>query len=106
MQISILAAGFTMGEADRLRRLIAAWKRKGGLQQSYDKIVNGMTDRGWDEDFAKSIFEQLSGTGEWQRNRNIRNLIAHRLADLSPLLGRLAASAESRDFRWRTVWTA
>ncbi|WP_304308319.1 error-prone DNA polymerase [Pseudacidovorax intermedius] len=65
MQISILAAGFTPGEADGLRRSMAAWKRKGGLQQYYDKIVNGMTDRGYDEAFAKSIFEQIKGFSEY-----------------------------------------
>jgi error-prone DNA polymerase len=65
MQISILAAGFTPGEADALRRSMAAWKRKGGLQQYHDKIVNGMTARGYDEAFAKSIFEQIKGFSEY-----------------------------------------
>ena len=65
MQISILAAGFTPGEADGLRRAMAAWKRKGGLEKYYDKIVGGMTARGYDEAFAQNIFEQIKGFGEY-----------------------------------------
>lgn len=65
MQVAILAAGFTPGEADQLRRSMAAWKRKGGLQQYYDKIVGGMTSRGYEEDFAKAIFEQIKGFSEY-----------------------------------------
>lgn len=65
MQISILAAGFTPGEADGLRRAMAAWKRKGGLERYYDKIVNGMADRGYEKAFAEAIFEQIKGFGEY-----------------------------------------
>jgi error-prone DNA polymerase len=65
MQISILAAGFTPGEADALRRAMAAWKRKGGLERYYDKIVNGMTERGYEKAFAEAIFEQIKGFGEY-----------------------------------------
>ena len=65
MQISILAAGFTPGEADGLRRAMAAWKRKGGLEKYYDKIVNGMTDRGYERAFAEAIFEQIKGFSEY-----------------------------------------
>ncbi|MDB5956447.1 MAG: error-prone polymerase, DnaE-like protein [Ramlibacter sp.] len=65
MQISMLAAGFTPGEADGLRRAMAAWKRTGGLEKYYDRIVNGMTSRGYQESFAKSIFEQIKGFSEY-----------------------------------------
>jgi len=65
MQISILAAGFTPGEADGLRRAMAAWKRKGGLEKYYDRIVNGMTSRGYDKAFALQIFEQIKGFSEY-----------------------------------------
>ena len=65
MQVAILAAGFTPGEADQLRRSMAAWKRKGGLQKYHDKIVNGMTERGYEEAFAKQIFEQIKGFSEY-----------------------------------------
>jgi error-prone DNA polymerase len=65
MQVAILAAGFTAGEADQLRRSMAAWKRKGGLQKYYDKIVTGMTDRGYEKAFAEQIFEQIRGFSEY-----------------------------------------
>ena len=65
MQISILAAGFTPGEADGLRRAMAAWKRKGGLEKYHAKIVDGMTARGYDEAFAAAIFEQIKGFSEY-----------------------------------------
>lgn len=65
MQISILAAGFTPGEADGLRRAMAAWRRKGGLERYYDKIVHGMTSRGYEEGFAGAIFEQIKGFSEY-----------------------------------------
>ena len=65
MQVSILAAGFTPGEADGLRRAMAAWKRKGGLERYYSKIVDGMTSRGYEEAFAKQIFEQIKGFSEY-----------------------------------------
>jgi error-prone DNA polymerase len=65
MQISILAAGFTPGEADGLRRSMAAWKRKGGLAHYHAKIVDGMTSRGYEEGFAKAIFEQIKGFSEY-----------------------------------------
>ena len=65
MQISILAAGFTPGEADGLRRAMAAWKRKGGLEHYHDRIVDGMTQRGYDKAFAVAIFEQIKGFSEY-----------------------------------------
>jgi error-prone DNA polymerase len=65
MQISILAAGFTPGEADGLRRAMAAWKRQGNLQAYYDRLVGGMTARGYDLAFARSIFEQVRGFSEY-----------------------------------------
>ncbi|MGF6923116.1 DNA polymerase III alpha subunit [Paraburkholderia sp. 40] len=65
MQVAILAAGFTAGEADRLRRAMAAWKRKGGLENYYDRIINGMLERGYDQIFAEGIFEQIKGFGEY-----------------------------------------
>jgi error-prone DNA polymerase len=65
MQVAILAAGFTPGEADQLRRAMAAWKRKGGLEKYYDRIVNGMQERGYEHSFAEAIFEQIKGFGEY-----------------------------------------
>jgi len=65
MQVSILAAGFTPGEADGLRRAMAAWKRKGGLEKYHDRIVEGMTARGYTKEFAEQIFEQIKGFSEY-----------------------------------------
>jgi error-prone DNA polymerase len=65
MQIAMLAAGFTAGEADELRRSMAAWRRKGGLGKFYDKIIDGMTSRGYDREFAEQIFKQIQGFGEY-----------------------------------------
>ena len=65
MQVAILAAGFTPGEADQLRRAMAAWKRKGGLEKYYDRIVNGMLERNYERAFADNIFEQIKGFGEY-----------------------------------------
>jgi len=65
MQIAMIAADFTAGDADQLRRSMAAWKRKGGLQHYYDKIVKGMTKNGYDLAFAEQIFAQIQGFGEY-----------------------------------------
>jgi len=65
MQISMIAAGFTPGEADGLRRAMAAWKRKGGLEKYYGKIVDGMLARGYDQSFAESTFQQIRGFSEY-----------------------------------------
>ncbi|MFL6673056.1 MAG: error-prone DNA polymerase [Massilia sp.] len=65
MQVAILGAGFTPGEADQLRRAMAAWKRKGGMEQYYDRIVRGMLERGYELAFAEAIFSQIQGFGEY-----------------------------------------
>jgi error-prone DNA polymerase len=65
MQIAMVAAGFSGGEADDLRRSMAAWKRKGGVQKFHDKLINGMLERGYEEEFAKRIFKQIEGFGEY-----------------------------------------
>ena len=65
MQIAMVAAGFTAGEADGLRRAMAAWKRKGGLDRYYEKIVDGMTSRGYAPEFAEGIFKQIHGFSEY-----------------------------------------
>lgn len=65
MQISMIAAGFTPGEADGLRRAMAAWKRKGGLDRYYSKLVDGMTSRGYTSEFAESIYKQIHGFSEY-----------------------------------------
>jgi len=65
MQLAVVAAGFTPGEADRLRRAMAAWKRRGGLSPFKEKLINGMRERGYSEDFARQIFKQIKGFGEY-----------------------------------------
>ncbi len=65
MQLAVVAAGFTPGEADRLRRAMAAWKRRGGLGPFEDKLINGMRERGYAEEFARQIFRQIEGFGEY-----------------------------------------
>ena len=65
MQIAMIAAGFTGGEADDLRRSMAAWRRKGGIEKYYAKIVDGMTTRGYERAFAEAIFEQIKGFSEY-----------------------------------------
>ncbi|WP_413893577.1 error-prone DNA polymerase [Candidatus Skiveiella danica] len=65
MQIAMLAAGFSAGEADSLRRSMAAWKRKGGVHKFHERIVGGMVERGYTEAFAQGIFRQIEGFGEY-----------------------------------------
>jgi error-prone DNA polymerase len=66
MALAVVAAGFTPGEADNLRRAMAAWKRKGDLMKRYgEKLVAGMIDNGYDEEFAARIFRQLEGFSEY-----------------------------------------
>ncbi|GAP36874.1 error-prone DNA polymerase [Piscinibacter sakaiensis] len=65
MQIAILAADFTPGEADQLRRAMAAWKRKGGLGPFHERLVGRMKAKGYAADFAERIFRQIEGFGEY-----------------------------------------
>jgi error-prone DNA polymerase len=65
MQIAVLAAGFTPGEADQLRRAMAAWKRKGGVDKFHHKVVQGMLANGYTAEFAEAIFRQIEGFGEY-----------------------------------------
>jgi error-prone DNA polymerase len=65
MQLAIVAAGFSPGEADGLRRAMAAWKRKGGLEPFQRKLIDGMRGKGYAESFANQIFNQILGFGEY-----------------------------------------
>ncbi|MCS4504650.1 error-prone DNA polymerase [Arhodomonas aquaeolei] len=65
MQLAVVAAGFTPGEADGLRRSMAAWRRKGGLGPFRERLVEGMRERGYDVDFAERVFQQILGFGEY-----------------------------------------
>ncbi len=67
MSLAVVAAGFSPGEADQLRRAIAAWKSRGKsrINQLHDRFVNGMIERGYPPDFAERCFEQIKGFGDY-----------------------------------------
>ena len=65
MQLAVVAAGFTPGESDQLRRSMAAWKRKGGLEHLEKRLLDGMRANGYDDQFAKQIYQQILGFGEY-----------------------------------------
>ncbi len=65
MELAVVAAGFTPGEADNLRRSMAAWRRKGGLEHFYSRLIGGMLGRGYTREFAEQIYQQILGFGEY-----------------------------------------
>ncbi|MCF2489438.1 error-prone DNA polymerase [Dyadobacter sp. CY347] len=65
MKIAIVAAGFTPAEADELRRSMATFKVKGMVTRFEQKLVAGMTARGYTEEFALRVFRQLEGFGSY-----------------------------------------
>jgi error-prone DNA polymerase len=65
MQLAIVAAGFSPGEADRLRRAMAAWKKRGGLEPFEKRLKDGMRERGYTAEFADQIYRQILGFGEY-----------------------------------------
>ncbi len=65
MQIAMVAGGFSPGEADALRRAMAAWKKKGGLEPFRERLKNGMLERGYEPAFADQLFEQIKGFGSY-----------------------------------------
>jgi len=65
IKLAMVAAGFTGGEADQLRRAMASWKKNGKLLQFKTKLVNGMKERGYKVEFAEQIFNQILGFGEY-----------------------------------------
>ena len=65
MQLAILAADFTPGEADSLRRAMAAWKRKGGIGPFHERLVGRMVAKGYTAEYAERIFKQIEGFGEY-----------------------------------------
>jgi len=65
MQLAIVAAGFSPGEADRLRRAMGAWKRSGGIEHFKQKLLGGMAANGYADEFAQRIYRQMLGFGEY-----------------------------------------
>ncbi len=65
MQLAVVAAGFTPGESDALRRAMAAWRRKGGLEPFERRLKEGMRKRGYPPEFAEGVYRQILGFGEY-----------------------------------------
>ncbi len=65
MKLAVVAAGFTAGEADQLRRAMGVWRRRGVMEPFRQKMLAGMLSRGYDEVFANRIYEQIQGFGEY-----------------------------------------
>ncbi|WP_105199730.1 error-prone DNA polymerase [Pseudoalteromonas sp. T1lg10] len=65
IKVAMVAAGFSGGEADQLRRAMAKWKRDGELTQFKQKLIDGMLQRGYDYQYAERIYQQICGFGEY-----------------------------------------
>ena len=65
IKLAMVAAGFSPGEADRLRRSMAAFRRRGGIDRFETRLIEGMRARGYSETFARQIFRQIEGFGEY-----------------------------------------
>src|SRR5205814_5827008 len=64
MQLAMVAADYTPGEADQLRRDMAAWRKSGRIERHRERLVRRMTEKGIAAEFAERIFEQIRGFGE------------------------------------------
>lgn len=65
IKLAMVAAGFTGGEADQLRRAMASWKKNGELLKFKSKLISGMMNRGYNHEYAERIFKQICGFGEY-----------------------------------------
>lgn len=65
IKVTMVAAGFSGGEADQLRRAMASWGRNGNLLQFEKKVIDGMLARGYDLDFSQRLFRQIKGFGDY-----------------------------------------
>jgi error-prone DNA polymerase len=65
MQIAMVGAGYTPGEADQLRRDMAAWKKTGRLERHHPKLIDGFTRKGISREFAEQLYKQIHGFGEY-----------------------------------------
>jgi error-prone DNA polymerase len=65
IKVATVAAGFSPGEADQVRRSMAAWRRRGGMTGLRGRLIGGMIERGYDEAFAQQIYRQILGFGEY-----------------------------------------
>ncbi|MCL4139610.1 UNVERIFIED_CONTAM: hypothetical protein GTU68_039607, partial [Idotea baltica] len=65
MKLAVVAAGFTPGEADQLRRAMGKWRKTGIIEKFREQLHSGMRERGLTEEFASQVFRQISGFGEY-----------------------------------------
>ena len=65
MRLAVVAAGFTPGEADQLRRAMGAWRRPGVIDKFHQKLIHGMRAKGFSEEYAEAIFNQIRGFGDY-----------------------------------------
>ena len=65
MKLAVVAAGFTPGEADQLRRAMGAWRKTGVIEKFRTKLMDGMRERGLNDEFAQQVFRQIRGFGEY-----------------------------------------
>ncbi len=65
IKLAMVAAGFSGGEADQLRRAMASWGRNGNLLRFKEKLISGMRQRGHSQDFAERLFNQMKGFGSY-----------------------------------------
>ena len=65
MQLAIVGAGYSPGDADRLRRDMAAWKKTGRLERHRERLIAGFLAHGVTQQFAEQVFEQIKGFGEY-----------------------------------------
>ena len=65
MQLAIVGAGYTGGQADQLRRDMAAWKKNGRLARHKERLVQGFAERGVPQEFAERLYQQIQGFGEY-----------------------------------------
>ncbi len=65
MRLAVVAAGFTPGEADQLRRAMGAWRRPGVIDRFRRKLIDGMLEHDMTQEFAESVFHQIRGFGEY-----------------------------------------
>src|SRR5207302_70917 len=63
--LAVVAAGFTPGEADQLRRAMAAWRKRGVIDQFRPKLIDGMKAHGLSGEFAERVYQQIRGFGEY-----------------------------------------
>lgn len=65
MQLAIVAADYTPGEADQLRRDMAAWRKSGRIDRHRERLISRMVKKGIAQEFAERVFEQIRGFGEY-----------------------------------------